>query len=671
MHLQSNTLLHGGTYRIIRFISSGGFGCTYEAEHVMLQKRVAIKEFYVKDYCNRDETTAHITVGTVSKKGLVDKLRRKFIDEARALCKLRHPGIVSVSDVFEENGTAYFVMDYIDGKSISEIVNNEGSITEKRAVRYIRQVAIALQYVHDNNRLHLDIKPGNIMIDGNDNPVLIDFGASKQYDEEAGENTSTLMCKTPGYAPAEQMSNSVVKFIPATDIYAVGATLYKMLTGITPLDVNLRISGEELEPLPANISAATRNAVAAAMEINKNNRPQSISDFLKLLNNSTVISDNESTVIESECATHSPVINSNITLPNSDESKNFGRKYGIFIIGFCAAMLPFVIYITSQIMYKTSVTKWEQIIEDQGSSEFNDTEIAEDTEIKTILEKPAASQSKKPSNTTTPTISNQHVKPQSQPVINRPEETQSQPVANRSNEPQSQPSTVQQPSQASPKPAAKNIEMVFVAGGTFKMGSDTQNVSSPVHNVTVSSYYIGKYEVTQLQWTEIMGTNPSHFIGEDLPVENITWEEIQEFITKLNARTGKNYRLPTEAEWEFAARGGSSSNNYTYSGSNMLSSVAWYKDNSNGKSHPVGSKSPNELGIYDMSGNVQEWCQDWYGRYPDGSQINPTGVASGSDKVLRGGSWYFAEFCNITARNGNYPHARGIDYGFRLALDAR
>ena len=322
MELLSNRLLQDGKYRIVRFISSGGFGCTYEAEHIMLEKRVAIKEFFVKDFCNRDESTAHITVGTLSKKGLVEKLQRKFIDEAKALCRLQHPGVVSVQDVFEENGTAYFVMDYVDGKSLSEIVREQGPLPEERAVRYIRQVATALQYVHDNNRLHLDIKPGNIMIDGNDNPVLIDFGASKQYDEEDGENTSTLMGKTPGYAPPEQMSNCVVKFMPATDIYALGATLYKMLTGITPLDANLRISGEELEPLPTNISAATRNTITAAMEINKNKRPQTVAAFIKLLkaqptSAEETIFDTEESVVPKIAA---------VSKPNESTSKQSGKK---------------------------------------------------------------------------------------------------------------------------------------------------------------------------------------------------------------------------------------------------------------------------------------------------------------------------------------------------------
>ena len=284
MHLPVNTQLHGGIYRIIRFISSGGFGCTYEAEHIMLGKRVAVKEFFVKDFCNRDENTAHVTLGTLSKKALVDKLRKKFLDEAKGLSKLNHPGIVSVSDVFEENGTAYFVMDYIDGKSLGDMVKEEGFLSEKRAVGYIKKVSEALRYVHENNRLHLDLKPGNIMVDSNDNPILIDFGASKQYDEESGENTSTLMGKTPGYAPIEQMSNTVVKFLPATDIYALGATLYKLVTGMTPVDATMLASGEELEPLPATISEPTRKAIMAAMQTNKSRRPQTIDEFLSLLN---------------------------------------------------------------------------------------------------------------------------------------------------------------------------------------------------------------------------------------------------------------------------------------------------------------------------------------------------------------------------------------------------
>lgn len=282
-HLQPQSLLQGGKYRIERFISAGGFGCTYEGLHVLLKKRVAIKEFFVKDFCNRDESTAAVSIGITSKTALVHKLKNKFIEEAQSVCALKHSNIVNVYDVFEENGTAYYVMDYISGMSLNDIVKKNGAMGEEKAMRYILQVADALKYVHSRNRLHLDVKPGNVMIDEDDNAILIDFGASKQYDEEAGENTSTLMGKTPGFAPLEQMGNDVVKFYPSTDIYALGATLYKLLTGITPPSATLLASGEELQPMPSSISENVRNAVYKAMQTNKNKRPQSIDEFSTLL----------------------------------------------------------------------------------------------------------------------------------------------------------------------------------------------------------------------------------------------------------------------------------------------------------------------------------------------------------------------------------------------------
>lgn len=301
MNLREGTTLQGGKYRIERFIKSGGFGCTYEAEHTLLEKRVAVKEFFVKDFCNRDEVTGHVSVGTQGKQALVEKLKRKFIEEAKVLSSLHHKGIVRVTDVFEENGTAYYVMDYIDGCSLGDIHKREGALNEARALGYIRQVAEALAYVHEHNRLHLDIKPGNIMVDGDDRAVLIDFGVSKQYDEEEGINESTLIGKTPGYAPPEQMDGDVSRFLPATDIYALGATLYALLTGTTPLKVSLRISGESLDPLPAGTSAAVTGAVDAAMKLNKNERPQSITEFLTMLDVEDT-ADDEDTVLDDEDA---------------------------------------------------------------------------------------------------------------------------------------------------------------------------------------------------------------------------------------------------------------------------------------------------------------------------------------------------------------------------------
>ena len=217
--------------------------------------------------------------------------------------------------------------------------------------------------------------------------------------------------------------------------------------------------------------------------------------------------------------------------------------------------------------------------------------------------------------------------------------------------------------------------MVWVEGGTFRMGAtseqdgDAYDNEKPAHSVTLSSYYIGKTEVTQALWKAVMGSNPSEFKGDNRPVESVSWDDCQAFIRKLNALTGQNFRLPTEAEWEFACRGGNNSRGYKYSGSNYIDNVAWHDGNFGDKTHPVATKSPNELGIYDMSGNVWEWCADWYGDYSSGRQTNPKGPYDGSYRVRRGGSWGFdAWCCRSSARDSAGPTYRFYYLGLRLAL---
>ncbi|WP_337418456.1 formylglycine-generating enzyme family protein [Prevotellamassilia timonensis] len=217
--------------------------------------------------------------------------------------------------------------------------------------------------------------------------------------------------------------------------------------------------------------------------------------------------------------------------------------------------------------------------------------------------------------------------------------------------------------------------MVYVSGSTFTMGgtseqgSDAYDDEKPTHSVTLSSYYICKYEVTQALWRAVMGNNPSNFKGDNLPVECVSWDDCQTFINRLNSYTGRNFRLPTEAEWEFAARGGNYSRHYKYSGSNYISDVAWYDGNSGNRTHPIGTKQANELGLYDMSGNVYEWCSDWYGSYSSYSQNDPTGPNSGSYRVKRGGSWFnYARFCRSSYRNSYAPGYRNYNLGLRLVL---
>lgn len=219
------------------------------------------------------------------------------------------------------------------------------------------------------------------------------------------------------------------------------------------------------------------------------------------------------------------------------------------------------------------------------------------------------------------------------------------------------------------------FEMIRITGGTFIMGATQEqgNVvyddERPIHNVTLSYYYIGKFEVSQRLWQAVMGSNPSWFKGDNHPVEQVSWNDIQTFFSKLNTLTGKHFSLPTEAQWEYAARGGNKSNRYKYSGSNTISDVAWHPDISNGTTHEIGTKLPNELGLFDMSGNVTEWCLDRNGLYNSNSQTNPTGPTTGSRRIHRGGCGdYGGGYCRVSVRYSSLPDHKSNFLGFRIAL---
>lgn len=282
--LQPGTALQGGKYIINAILGQGGFGITYLATHSLLEKQVAIKEFFPKDFCERESDNTNVTLGTTNTRELVDKLKEKFLKEAKNISKLNHPNIVAIHDIFEENGTAYYIMDYIEGISLNDKIKRDGTLLEMEALELIKIIGSAIGYMHGKSMNHLDIKPANIMLRAADNaPILIDFGLSKQYDS-AGEQTSTTPVGiSHGYAPIEQYKpGGVSTFTPQTDVYALGATLYALLTGNTPPHYT-DILEDGFPKMSSSISPTTAAAIETAMETKKNNRPASVAEFIALL----------------------------------------------------------------------------------------------------------------------------------------------------------------------------------------------------------------------------------------------------------------------------------------------------------------------------------------------------------------------------------------------------
>ena len=275
-HLQPNTTLQGGKYRIGRVLGQGGFGITYLAVQTSLERNVAIKEFFMKDFCSRDSTM--LTTGSTK---LVEQCRKKFVKEARNLARLSHPNIIGVIDIFEENETVYYVMPYLTGGSLEDYVKKHGTLSESESMKYVRQIASALKYMHEEQNIcHYDVKPANILLDNKGNAVLIDFGISKNYDANGHETTTTPIGMSEGYAPIEQYQQNVEEFSPVSDVYALGATLYFLLHGKRPVSAVHRASGTELL-ISEQLSREIRDIINISMILSKRERANSVDVFLK------------------------------------------------------------------------------------------------------------------------------------------------------------------------------------------------------------------------------------------------------------------------------------------------------------------------------------------------------------------------------------------------------
>lgn len=563
-------------YRVEAVLGKGGFGITYKVSameqvgRIPVRVEFAMKEFFM-DGCLRD---ASGKVSTAATKGEAADGLKDFISEARRLNSLcgQCRNIVPVDEVFEANGTACYVMEFLDGGSLADYVKKHGALSIGVAKKILKPVADAVAFLHSNRITHLDIKPGNIMFRSNGEPVLIDFGLAKHYDRRGNATTTVrTLAYSAGFSPAEQYVG-LKQFSPQSDVYALAATFANMLTGKTPPEaIDLEFS---LNDWSVCLPEEVRPAVVHAMAYSRKDRTLSVCDFVKELYG------NEPSVVEKPVSQPAaePTVESKTEVIG--EGKKSTKKW--WIIAACVAVAAVVGIVCASA---------PQLVAVEGSQTFTVNGV--------------------------------------------------------------------------------KFTMVPVEGGTFTMGVTSEQggyAGDKAHQVTLSDYYIGQTEVTQALWKAVMGSNPSDSKGDNLPVEQVSWDDCQVFIQKLNQLTGKQFRLPTEAEWEYAARGGRKSRGYKYAGGNNIGLVAWCGDNSGNETHPVATKQANELGVYDMSGNVWEWCSDWYDGYQSSSQSDPQGPSSGSCRVGRGGGCYnVAGGCRVSIRSASTPGYRDDYLGLRLS----
>lgn len=707
--LQPGTILHG-IYRIEKILGQGGFGITYLAYETTLKRHVAIKEFYPNELCNRDHTTSYVIIGNERKKDLVEHLKGRFLREAEHIAKCDNPGIIRIHSIFAENQTAYYVMDFVEGASLKDKVEAQGPLPAHEALRYTRLLGYALEYIHSRKINHFDIKPANILIKkSDDTPVLIDFGLSKGYDSNGDQTSTAVMGRSHGYAPLEQYDDKeITVFSPTSDIYSLAATLYFMLEGEKPSKATDLVNQPLTftEKVPEELRAPILKAMATA----RKDRYQTVREFIDALDGTDYtgesdIDDNteiqDPTILEKQIVT-TPTLPepSNNPEPKPDPD-NGDKNKKLIITGACVGAAAIIAAIFMWMGIGTGKSHIENVngisVDTPFGSAVYTGEATTDSLGRLIPHgkgKAEISEGKYVGSVYEGGFSNGKMEGEAEYILNNGEAFRG---VFKANDYSDGTYTLRDgtyftgefkngtPDQAkgkwydrtgnvtsSPDPIISRLisNMVHVDGGTFTMGTDDPVANpeeKPAHAESVDPFSIGRYEVSQKEWKRVMGTNPSANKGDDLPVEKVSQEDCLKFIKKLNEMTGLNFRLPTEAEWEFAAKGGNRSKGYRFSGGDNLADIAWFSGNSGiaGTSdtvtHKVGTLTPNELGLYDMTGNVWEWTSDhWSPSY---------GALPTNQIVRRGGAFKSKEAaCRPTYRDNCKTTDTIKNSGFRLAL---
>ena len=547
----------------------------------------------------------------------------RFLREAQTVAQLTHQNILAVYDMGSIEHSYYLVMEYVPGGDLKQRIQ-QGALPPEQALAILKQVASALGYAHKKGFVHRDVKPENVLFREDGTAVLADFGIAKALGSGTRMTAVGMSIGTPHYMSPEQARGKEVD--GRADLYSLGVVLYEMLTGRVPFDaedtyaVGLMHISEPAPDLPGNL-AALQPLLDRLMAKDPAQRfvdaGELIASIDQLQSGQSIQRPVSATRIIPQVA--QPVQTSKVAMGSGPKLAVGGVLLALLLFGGL----------------------W---LARQKTSAFPANDLATASTSGAVAQTETQSAGSEFSGGTGRESSQQ-----------RNEGTRQ----GQSNQLLIDPVT--------------GMEFVRVPGGCFQMGDtfgDGESDEKPLHEVCVDGFWMGKTEVTQGQWQKVMGSNPSRFkYGSNYPVEEVSWNDAQNYIRSFAERSGKPVRLPTEAEWEYAARSGGK--NEKYAGGGYLDDVVWYKDNSGGSTHMVASKQPNGLGLYDMSGNVWEWCQDLYNKdyYRVSPRNNPSGPTSGYSRVNRGGSWLsLANHCRVPDRSRDGPGYREYGLGLRLVM---
>jgi formylglycine-generating enzyme required for sulfatase activity/serine/threonine protein kinase len=683
-----------GEYRLLEKLGEGGMGAVYKALQVNLEKIVAMKVL-PKGRMGDEQATA------------------RFKREMKAVGQLEHPNIVRAMDAREIEGTSFLVMEYVDGQDLNELVRCVGPLAVPDACELIRQAALGLQCAHEHGLVHRDIKPSNLMLTKQGQVKLLDLGLARFSTEGqpmGREVTATgQIMGTPDYMAPEQITDTHGVDIRA-DIYSLGCTLYKLLAGRPPFSgpeyrtafdkqmghvkqqpppigrIRTDVSDELAAVVDRMLAKDAEERFATPAEVAVALEPFTAGcDIPGVLRQSRAIMAPEEESV-SEVSTEdrsSALAATEPRIPPTPQPVG-GRGWWKWVAvgAVLGGIVALGVILTLRSQYGTLVVESDdpnvQVAVKQNGEEV---EIANaqsgwkvglksgkyDVELKGSAEQVQLDQSSV--------------------VVKRGDEVV---VRVRLQRPEVQ---VLEKELTIDLPGGVKMEFVLMPAGEFMMGSsdaerqvalaqetegwakDRIPTEGPQHKVKISRpFYLGKYEVTQAQWEAVMGSNPSKFPGPMNPVEQVSWDDVQQFLAKLNAafeKKGLLFGLPTEAGWEYACRAGTTTAFCFGDNPAMLAQYGWFNGNSGGKTHPVGQGQPNAWGLYDMHGNVWEWCSDWYGGdyYAKSPPVDPTGPPAVSNRVIRGGTWdHPPRRCRAAFRDNYGPGDRNYNLGCRLAL---